>query len=116
MRSAEKGTSWSPDCWAFFSAGWGRTSSILALAARHAYKQQLAAAVSWLLVFYVILTPIAFAVGVYAAAAFLGVLGTIGWLVMAAMGVVGLIEGIMYLTKSDDAFEQIYVVDKKQWF
>jgi hypothetical protein len=35
---------------------------------------------------------------------------------MAAMGVVGLIEGIMYLTKSDDAFDQIYVVDKKQWF
>ena len=69
-----------------------------------------------MIVFYVILTPIAYAAGVYAAAAFLGILGTISWLVMAAMGVVGLIEGIIYLTKSDDAFEQIYVVGKKQWF
>ena len=69
-----------------------------------------------MIVFSVILTPIAFAAGVYAAVAFLGILATLGWLVMAAMGVVGLIEGIMYLTKSDDAFDQIYVVAKKQWF
>jgi TM2 domain-containing membrane protein YozV len=31
-------------------------------------------------------------------------------------GVIGLIEGIMYLTKSDDEFYQTYVVEKKAWF
>ncbi len=32
------------------------------------------------------------------------------------MGIIGLIEGIMYLTKSDDEFYQQYGVEKKQWF
>ncbi len=32
------------------------------------------------------------------------------------MGIIGLIEGIMYLTKSDDDFYQQYGVDKKGWF
>lgn len=32
------------------------------------------------------------------------------------MGVIGLIEGIMYLTKSDDEFAQTYIVGKKKWF
>lgn len=32
------------------------------------------------------------------------------------MGVIGLIEGIMYLMKSDAEFEQIYVVGQKEWF
>ncbi len=31
-------------------------------------------------------------------------------------GVIGLIEGIIYLTKSDEDFVQTYVIDKKQWF
>ena len=31
-------------------------------------------------------------------------------------GIVGLIEGIMYLIKSDDDFYQKYGVDKKGWF
>jgi TM2 domain-containing membrane protein YozV len=30
--------------------------------------------------------------------------------------VVGLIEGIIYLTKTDDEFYQTYVVEKKAWF
>ncbi len=30
--------------------------------------------------------------------------------------IIGIVEGIMYLTKSDDAFYQTYVVEKKQWF
>ncbi len=34
----------------------------------------------------------------------------------AIMGVIGLIEGIIYLTKTDEEFEQIYVVGKKAWF
>jgi TM2 domain-containing membrane protein YozV len=32
------------------------------------------------------------------------------------MGVIGLIEGIIYLTKSDDEFYELYAVQKKQWF
>ena len=32
------------------------------------------------------------------------------------MGIIGLIEGIMYLTKSDDDFYQLYGVEKKGWF
>ena len=31
-------------------------------------------------------------------------------------GVFGLIEGIIYLTKSDDEFVQTYVVNKRGWF
>ncbi|MFP6750483.1 MAG: NINE protein [Pirellulaceae bacterium] len=32
------------------------------------------------------------------------------------MGIIGLVEGIIYLTKSDQEFYQIYVVQKKDWF
>jgi TM2 domain-containing membrane protein YozV len=45
--------------------------------------------------------------------------GSIGMiLVIPAMvsGVIALVEGIIYLTKSDTEFEQIYVVGKKPWF
>ena len=31
-------------------------------------------------------------------------------------GVVGIIEGIIYLTKSDQEFNQVYLVGKKGWF
>ncbi len=31
------------------------------------------------------------------------------------MGVIGLIEGIIYLTKTDAEFAQIYIADKKGW-
>ena len=34
----------------------------------------------------------------------------------AVMGVVGLVEGIVYLTKSDQEFYQTYCVEKKGWF
>ena len=37
-------------------------------------------------------------------------------LVSAAMGVIGLIEGIIYLTKSDEDFFQTYAIQKKEWF
>ena len=33
-----------------------------------------------------------------------------------AMGVIGLVEGIIYLTKSDEDFYQTYAVEKKEWF
>lgn len=32
------------------------------------------------------------------------------------LGIIALVEGIIYLTKTDEEFEQIYVVQKKQWF
>lgn len=31
-------------------------------------------------------------------------------------GIIGFIEGIIYLTKSDDEFYQTYQVNKKPWF
>ena len=31
-------------------------------------------------------------------------------------GIIGLIEGIIYLTKSDDEFVQTYQINKKTWF
>jgi TM2 domain-containing membrane protein YozV len=34
----------------------------------------------------------------------------------SAMGIVGLIEGIMYLTKSDEEFYQTYAIQRKEWF
>ena len=46
--------------------------------------------------------------------------GTIGWIVFfippIIASIIGLIEGIIYLTKSDDAFDQGYVVQKQSWF
>ena len=33
-----------------------------------------------------------------------------------AAGIVPLIEGIMYLTKTDEDFYQTYIVEGKQWF
>jgi len=33
-----------------------------------------------------------------------------------AGGIIGLIEGIIYLTKSDEEFYQQYIVEKKGWF
>ncbi len=49
---------------------------------------------------------------------------TIGWVVTwlmlglpnIALGIIALVEGIIYLTKTDEEFEQIYVVGKRQWF
>lgn len=32
------------------------------------------------------------------------------------MGLIGLIEGIIYLTKSDEDFVKTYVINKKEWF
>lgn len=38
-----------------------------------------------------------------------GILGTI-------MGIIGLIEGIIYLTKTDQEFYTTYILNKKGWF
>ncbi|MFB6277407.1 MAG: TM2 domain-containing protein [Halothece sp.] len=32
------------------------------------------------------------------------------------MGIIGLIEGIIYLTKSDEEFKETYLDNKKGWF
>ena len=32
------------------------------------------------------------------------------------LGVIAFVEGILYLTKTDEEFEQTYVVEKKEWF
>ncbi|MBF2075075.1 MAG: TM2 domain-containing protein [Synechococcales cyanobacterium C42_A2020_086] len=32
------------------------------------------------------------------------------------MGVIGMVEGIIYLTKSDDEFVNTYIAHKKGWF
>lgn len=32
------------------------------------------------------------------------------------MGAIGFIEGVIYLTASDDSFHQRYVVEKREWF
>jgi len=32
------------------------------------------------------------------------------------MGIIGLVEGIIYLTKSDAEFHNTYVANKKEWF
>lgn len=40
----------------------------------------------------------------------------IGSFLVAIPGVLGLVEGIIYLTKSDEEFVQTYVVNKKAWF
>jgi TM2 domain-containing membrane protein YozV len=31
-------------------------------------------------------------------------------------GIIGIIEGIIYLTKTDEEFTQIYEIGKKEWF
>ena len=51
-------------------------------------------------------------------------INTVGWVVTWMMlgipnmviGIIALIEGIIYLTKSDEEFQQIYVIGKKQMF
>lgn len=40
----------------------------------------------------------------------------IGLVTCGAGGLIGLIEGIMYLTKSDEEFDETYVKGHKGWF
>ena len=40
----------------------------------------------------------------------------VGVFLVWATGLVGLIEGIIYLTKSDEEFYNTYQVGKKPWF
>ena len=44
----------------------------------------------------------------------------LGWVLLGlgpiVMGIIGLVEGILYLTKSDEEFVATYVRGKKGWF
>jgi TM2 domain-containing membrane protein YozV len=39
-------------------------------------------------------------------------LGLLSWI----SGIIGLIEGILYLTKSDEEFDAVYIRGSKSWF
>lgn len=49
---------------------------------------------------------------------------TIGWFITIwllgipnmVLGIMAFVEGIIYLTKTDEEFERLYVIEKKQWF
>ena len=40
----------------------------------------------------------------------------IGFPILLIPSIIGIVEGIMYLTKSDEEFVQTYIVNKKPWF
>lgn len=45
-----------------------------------------------------------------------GIFCIVPWLATAAISLIGFVEGIIYLTKSDKDFYQTYAVQKKSWF
>ena len=44
----------------------------------------------------------------------IGIVGLV--ILIPAASIIGLIEGIIYLTKSDEEFQRVYVVGGKEWF
>jgi hypothetical protein len=40
----------------------------------------------------------------------------IGTFLIMIPSIMGIVEGIIYLTKSDEEFVQTYVINKKPWF
>jgi TM2 domain-containing membrane protein YozV len=38
------------------------------------------------------------------------------FLLSPVMSIIGLVEGIIYLTKTDEDFYQTYAIEKKEWF
>ncbi len=56
------------------------------------------------------------ALGMFGIGAVIGLLMyVVGYAFLMAAGVLGLVEGIIYLTKSDEDFQSIYVTGQKQW-
>ncbi len=53
---------------------------------------------------------------VYLLSAITGMCLFVPFLAAAAMQVIGLVEGVLYLTKTDEEFYQLYAVQKKEWF
>ena len=68
------------------------------------------------LVLAIVVGNIFIALGIFGIGAFIGLLlYAIGYIALMAAGVLGLVEGIIYLTKSDEDFQSIYVTGQKQW-
>ena len=44
------------------------------------------------------------------------ILASLSWLAVAASGIIGFIEGIIYLTKSDEEFAARYIAETRSWF
>ena len=40
----------------------------------------------------------------------------LGFIASGVMGIIGLVEGIIYLTKTDEQFVQTYIQNKRPWF
>ena len=56
------------------------------------------------------------ALGMFGVGIFIGLfMYAVGYIAMMAAGVLGLVEGIIYLTKSDEDFQSIYVTGQKKW-
>ena len=56
------------------------------------------------------------ALGIFGIGVVIGLLlFAVGYIALMAAGILGLVEGIIYLTKSDEEFQTIYVTGKKQW-
>ena len=68
------------------------------------------------LVVALVMGNIFIALGIFGIGALIGLLlYAIGYLALMAAGVLGLVEGIIYLSKSDEDFQSIYVTGQKQW-
>ncbi len=68
------------------------------------------------LVLAMIVGSIFIALGMFGIGAVIGLLMyVVGYAALTAAGLLGLVEGIIYLTKSDEDFQSIYVTGQKQW-
>ena len=45
-----------------------------------------------------------------------GIIQILSNIACGAGSIIGLIEGILYITKSDEDFEKTYLIEKKKWF
>ena len=53
---------------------------------------------------------------VWLAGTFFGLCIVVPLLLSLAIQVIGMVEGILYLTKSDEEFYQTYAIEKREWF
>ena len=68
------------------------------------------------LVLALIVANIFLALGIFGIGVFIALLlYAVGYIALMAAGILGLVEGIIYLTKSDEDFQSIYVTGQKQW-
>ena len=68
------------------------------------------------LVLALIVANLFIALGIFGIGVFIGLLlYAVGYIALMSAGILGLVEGIIYLTKSDEDFQSIYVTGQKQW-